>query len=194
MWDNYSGDDSVKIAKSLGMEVRTFGAMGQLNDQHYLDVKNNAWKEDKDFDYVIVCDADEFLKGDVLSLTSSLPKVKGYNMVSDSLDLQMIKTGYPDDNYSKRIIFDPKRINEINYVHGAHVCRPYGSVSEHDQLSLYHYRCIGGFDRLYDRHLLYQNRMSKFNRRHNMGHHYLVDKATKLNEWNAMKSMAYELY
>jgi hypothetical protein len=195
MMDNHSGDNSVSLAKSLGMEVRTFGQMGQLNDQHYLDVKNHVWKESRESaDYVIVCDADEFLIGDVSKLTSSLPKVQGYNMVSDSLDLPTINTGYEDQNYSKRIIFDPKRINEINYVHGAHKCNPQGNITEHDQLSLYHYRCIGGFQRLYERHLLYQNRMSKFNRKHGMGHHYLVTEAQKRIEWNHMKEKAYELY
>lgn len=194
MWDNYSTDHSVKIAKELGFEVRSFGVKGQLNDQHYIDVKNHCWKEDKEFDYVIVCDADEFLKGDVLSLTSSLPKVQGYNMISDGLNIENINTGYPNEAYSKRIIFDPKRIHEINFVHGCHVAKPQGDITEHDQMCLYHYRCVGGFERLWNRHQEYQRRLSTFNRRHRMGHHYLVDKATKRNEWQAMKSMAYEIY
>ena len=47
MYDNYSTDGSVNFAKKLGFEVRTFGKKGELNDQYYLDVKNNCWKEEK---------------------------------------------------------------------------------------------------------------------------------------------------
>lgn len=175
MFDNYSTDNSCQIAQSLGMEVRKFGKSGQLNDQHYIDVKDQCWKESRELaDYVIVCDADEFLKGDIMSLTSSLPKVQGYNFVSESMDLPNVNTGYPDEQYSKRIIFDPKRIEEIGYVHGAHVCKPKGDISDHDQLSLHHYRALGGWRRLYERHRDYCKRMSPFNRKHNMGHHYLA--------------------
>jgi hypothetical protein len=82
MFDNYSTDHSVTLANKLGFEVRSFGKPGELNDQHYLDVKNNCWKESRGkADYVIVCDADEFIWGDYTKLTCSLPKSEGYNMI-----------------------------------------------------------------------------------------------------------------
>ena len=81
MYDNHSTDNSVAIAISLGIEVRLFGQFGQLNDQHYLDVKNHCWKEQRGHaDYVIVVDADEFVC--IGNLIGSAPKVTGYDMMS----------------------------------------------------------------------------------------------------------------
>ena len=187
MYDNHSTDDSVKIATRLGFDVRKFGTPGQLNDQHYLEVKNNCWKEDRKFaDYVIVCDADEFIWGDISKLTSSLPTIEGFNMVSRDLpvnDITELKMGHSSAPYSKAIIFDPKRIKDINYVHGCHECNPQGEITRDDRLKLLHYRMIGGLPRLLERHHEYRQRLSKFNLQHNMGHHYLHSDEQKKLEW-----------
>jgi hypothetical protein len=198
MYDNYSTDNSIIIAKSLGMEVRMFGKPGELNDQYYLDVKNHCWKEERNkSDYVIVCDADEFLKLDNLKLTSSCPTVKGYNMISNSLPINLIteiNTGYEDENYSKQVIFNPDMVREINYVHGCHKNNKIGNITTHDNVKLLHYRMIGGVDRMIERHFIYKKRMSKFNLKHRMGHHYLHESEAKKNEWNYLKTKAKELW
>jgi hypothetical protein len=186
MYDNHSTDDSIAIAVSLGIEVRMFGQMGQLNDQHYLDVKNHCWKEQRGYaDYVIVCDADEFVCID--DLRGTLPVMKGYDMISDSLpvnDITEINTGEPSDNYSKQSIFDPNHITEINFIHGCHKNWRQGHITSEGSCRLLHYRCIGGFERLFERHIMYRERMSTFNLQHNMGHHYLQARATKQLEWD----------
>lgn len=199
MYDNYSTDNSVELAKSFGMEVRSFGLPGILNDQHYLDVKNHCWKEqrNKGVDYVIVVDADEFI-GPSIHLSCAFPKVKGFNMISENLPIKSmseINIGEPSESYSKRAIFSPDKIQEINFVHGCHRNNAIGETNDnYDTCLLYHFRCIGGFERLYNRHLEYQKRMSKFNRDNNMGHHYLVDRETKLKEWEIMKQNSKELW
>lgn len=199
MYDNYSDDDSVKIAESLGFEIRTFGQRGQLNDQHYLDVKNHCWKEcrDQGIDYVIVCDADEFITLPE-KLTASVPACIGYNMISDILPVKNIEdeisTGDYSEDYSKQAIFSPDRIEEINYVHGCHKNWKKGEISEHDVIKLYHYRMIGGVSRMIERHSEYRKRMSAFNKQHNMAFHYNHSDNAKIDEWNYLQSKAKELW
>ena len=53
---------------------------------------------------------------------------------------------------------------------------------------------IGGLDRLYGRHYQYQLRMSQFNRKYNMGHHYLVAADQKKFEWDYLQTKAVELW
>lgn len=199
MYDNHSDDGSQRIGKQLGFEVRTFGMRGVLNDQHYLDVKNHCWKEQRGHaDYVIVCDADEFLYlPEGMSLTSSAPQVKGYNIISDHLpkkEMGELCWGSPDDSYSKQVIFSPDRIREINFVHGCHRNNMVGDITSHDQLELRHMRMIGGFDRIWARHRTYARRMSQFNRQHRMGHHYLVSRDQKKFEWHTLISKSEKLW
>ena len=191
MYDNYSTDGSQNLAKKLGFEVREFGKRGELNDQFYLDVKNHCWKEqrNKGVDYVIVCDADEFVVVPEL-ITCSLPKVQGWNMVSDEMPVKSvfeIKTGAESESYSKRAIFNPDAIKEINYIHGCHVCKPVGHITENDTCDLYHYRQVGGVDRMIERHKAYVKRMSQFNKKYKMGVHYLHDEQAKKNEFEQLK-------
>jgi hypothetical protein len=194
MFDNYSTDNSVELAKSLRFEVKYFGKPGELNDQHYLDVKNNCWKDSRGHaDYVIVCDADEFIWGDYTNVTCSIPKSIGYNMISNMLpkkEITEIKTGTFDVNYGKQIMFDPNRISEINYVHGCHKNNAVGNITSHDTMKMLHYRMIGGVYRIINRHRIYLQRMSQFNHKHNMGHHYKHSEAAKREEWNTLMSMA----
>lgn len=197
MYDNHSSDNSHHLAKQLGFELRLFGIKNHLNDQHYLDVKNHCWKEERGkSDYVIVCDADEFLERP-FNLVGSCPEITGYNMVSNSLPEKSvfeINTGSQDDQYSKQVIFDPNRVHEINYVHGCHKNNKTGDITPGTPLRMFHYRMIGGLDRLWQRHYQYQLRMSKFNRDHLMGHHYLVDFNQKKMEWDHLQSKAVALW
>lgn len=197
MFDNYSTDGSKSFAKTLGFEVRDFGYPGQLNDQSYLDMKNNWWKEFRNLgiDYVITSDADEFLVPD--DLRGSAPVVNGFNMISDDLPIKSIwevNTGGPSKSYSKQVIFSPDRIEEINFVHGCHENRMVGNITREGTCRLLHYRQIGGIERLIERHQVYKRRMSKFNLTHKMGHHYLQEEEEKRQEWNKLKAEATALW
>jgi hypothetical protein len=195
MYDNYSTDESVKIAQSLGFEVRYFGRKGELNDQHYLDIKNNCWKEERSkSDFVIVCDADEFLCNPTGHKLGKLPSVKGFDMYSNDLSKESIfdiKTGFESVNYSKQIIFSPL-INDINYVHGCHVNKATERTTP-SELTMFHYRSIGGVNRLISRHYDYMKRMSIFNKRYKMGFHYASSQAAKIQEFNHNLSIAHDL-
>lgn len=197
MYDNYSTDNSRELAIQLGFEIRSFGQRGVLNDQHYLDVKNHCWKEQKGkgIDYVIVCDADEFIFPDLL--IGSAPRVTGYNMISDSRPVNSIteiNTGDFSEAYSKQAIFNPDAIIEIDYVHGCHKNRIKGTITTEGHCKLYHYRQIGGVELLINRHYEYMKRMSPFNKKHKMGFHYWASEVEKRNEWNILKSNAKKLW
>lgn len=204
MYDQHSTDGSIELAKSLGIEVRTFGSPGILNDQWYLDVKNNCWKEcrGKGIDYVIVVDVDEFvtIPEKYIESMSPFPHVQGYNMISEELpvsDVFEIKTGEPSEGYSKQAVFSPDFVTEIAYVHGCHknnaIIPPLnytGTVG----CNLFHYRMIGGVQRMIDRHAIYRARLSGFNKKHKMGFHYEHSDNAKRDEWEYLKSKAVKLW
>lgn len=194
MYDNYSTDNSREIAKNLGFEVVLFGKEGELNDKEYLEVKNNCWKNNTD-DWVIVCDADEFLWHPYILNFLVAAKIekktiintKGFNIFSQYLpkeDIMEIKKGLQDNNYSKRVIFNPKEITEINYVYGCHVSNPTGNIKYYyADFTLFHYRNIGGPQRLIDRHAIYRDRMSEINKRLGLGIHYRQTDEQRLKDW-----------
>lgn len=196
MFDNYSTDNSVEIANKLGIEVRTFGEKGVLNDLHYLEVKNSCWKEQrgKNVDYVIVVDADEFLHPDLrFNRMGTAPKVTGYNMVSDGLpvnDIAEIKTGVYALNYCKQAIFSPDAITEINYSFGCHTNNIQGRITTKGNCKLLHYRNIGGMQRLLSRHNQYKERISEFNKTHSLGIHYEFTDMQKVNEFVNLRNNA----
>lgn len=207
MYDNYSTDNSVSLAKSLGMEVRTFGVAGELNDAEYIKVKDNCWKEAIGYaDFVIVCDADEFLyhKHLLAKLVKykkegvTLPRTQGYEMVSDRLpeeNMLEVTSGFKNKKYSKNIIFDPDHIQRINYNYGSHNNRPEGKIRRSwKKLSVLHYRNIGGFERMWHRHEEYRLRLSQFNKEMNFGKEYLLDKEEKHRNWQKMSRKSYDIF
>lgn len=194
MYDNHSTDNSVELAKANGFEVETFGTIGELNDKEYLNIKNNCWKNNQD-DWVIVCDADEFLYHQTLRATLaicklnqfSIIKTKGFNIFSENMpenDIFEVKTGVFDENYSKKVIFDPKKLTEIGYIYGCHVAKPAGYIRETTPfLTLFHYRNIGGPHKLAERHAIYRHRMAKINLKLGLGVHYLQSDEERTAHW-----------
>jgi len=170
--DNFSNDNTRRICAALGADVRLFGMMGVLSDQAYLDVKNHCWKQ-SDADYVIIVDDDEILFNFELKEYLELEKecgttifrTQGYSMFSEDVPRETfleINTGIKDNKYSKLVIFDPKKVTDINYVYGCHEANPKGEL-KWSQFSymLLHYNAIGGAQRMIDRHRLYEERRLK---------------------------------
>ncbi len=192
LYDNFSTDRTSEIARAMGVDVKWFGRVGQLNDQHYLDVKNNCWKDSK-ADWVIVVDDDEIIwHPDLIeelqqakNAQATIFKPKGFNVFSNlmpSHDWVELKRGVFDDNMDKMCVFDPQKITEIDYVFGCHEARPKGIVRQVDKLFLLHYRAVGGVQRLIDRHRLYAERMSPLNMKWRLGFQYLEEEQKK-REW-----------
>lgn len=182
IYDNYSTDDSAQIARSNGCEVKSFGIRGKLDDEQYLSVKNHCWKGSQ-ADYVIVCDMDEILdvgRGTLekeLEAGTTIFRTQGWDVFSNDMpvnDFAEITTGIPCEAYSKSVMFSPK-LQEINFRPGAHKCDPRGVVhyNQFGKPFLFHYKNIGGVERLLARNRLYESRMTVNNRKKGYGKHYL---------------------
>lgn len=193
--DNYSTDGSDLVAESLGCHVQKFGIKGELNDAKYIRVKDHCWKTST-CDFVIICDADEILwhprltsvLEEAMANRYTIFKTAGFNVYSHHLPKQdyfEVQTGVWDTNYDKNAIFSPKYIKDIRYAYGAHTCKPEGIVNfSPDTLILFHYRNIGGPDRLVQRHTIYRKRMGELNNKFGLGCHYNYDDERRVKEWN----------
>lgn len=198
LFDNFSDDGTDKIAEEMGAKVVKFGRKGELNDAEYLKVKNRAWKKSQ-ADFVIIVDADEILEPPT-ETDCTIFKTQGFNIYSHEFPRETffeINTGIYDDNYSKSVIFSPKHIQEINYSYGAHSCSPVGDVRySNEVLTLFHYRAIGGPDRMVKRHAEYRKRMGYLNKKLGLGSHYNYDDERRVKEWFEyyFKCRPYEKY
>lgn len=196
IYDNFSDDRTREIAESLGADVRLYGRAGVLDDQVYVDIKNHCWKQSK-ADWVIVVDDDEILYHPLLTEIleqavrneTTIFHTQGFSIHSNSMpatDWLEIQTGVRDENYSKTVIFNPKALNDINYIYGCHQHRAKGRlVYGEDKLLLLHYRSVGGVERLLKRHREYEPRRQKssVNMRWNLGGHYADSEEQKRREW-----------
>ncbi len=189
--DNFSEDSTREIAESMGCEVRMFGIKGVLDDREYTKLKNNVWKG-SDADWVIIVDADEILDvsrealHDLSKMGHTIIKPFGWQIVSNEIpkvEWLEIKRGFKYHKYSKICCFNPKEIKEINYVHGCHVANPTGNVKTVEAYVLYHYKKVGGVQRMLDRYKLYASRMSEWNIRWNAGEQYRREEKRLRIEW-----------
>lgn len=194
IWDNFSDDNTREICEELGCQVMLFGIKGVLDDKEYLKIKNNVWKG-YDSDWVIIVDADEILCGfwfdELLAAKAqrcTIFKTRGWNIFSNDLPKESwteITTGIPDNNYSKLCIFNPQEINEINYVYGCHEANPVGNVVYSEKvLDLFHYKHVGGAERIADRHALYNSRRSDFNKKWRLGFQYSEPREQTIKYFN----------
>jgi len=191
IYDNFSTDNTREIAEALGCEVKMFGISGVLDDREYTKLKNSCWKG-SDADWVIIVDTDEVLNISEVALLSAremgytIIKPQGWQVVSQDVPREAwgeITTGFAYDQYSKLCCFNPKAIKEINYVHGCHVAKPKGEAKQIEIGTLFHYRKIGGVQRMIDRYKLYCQRMSEWNIRWDAGEHYRREEKRLRAEW-----------
>jgi glycosyltransferase involved in cell wall biosynthesis len=189
VYDNESDDRTAEICDLHPLvERRVYKTDGQIRDDVYIEIKNNAWKEFRDYDWVCVLDLDEFVYHENLELlletckrkNISIPQTTGYSMWSESMPntnspiWKQINKGIRDTWYDKTPIFDPKLIEDINYKHGCHACYPSGSIvyDKYSSLKLLHCKNIGGIKRLEERRKLYEKRLSHKNIEEKWGHNY----------------------
>lgn len=216
LYDNFSDDNTREIAESMGCEVKLFGIKGVLDDREYTKLKNNCWKG-SDADWVIVVDADEIIAPSdlvhdtfggmryVLSRSvGDFLQARGWQVISEDIPKNSwseITDGFEYEPYSKIVCFNPKRVKEINYVHGCHIASPKtkypgGYSMTRNAFTLFHYRNVGGAERLVKRHAMYRERMSDWNIRWKAGGHYLYEDSQRRKEWQEQfeKSRPYLLH
>ena len=171
VFDNYSTDQTVKVAKDLGCVVYKISTEGEIRDDILLDFKNNVWKE-AITDWVIVCDVDEWVDVREEELEKLIPagggiiKSTGFDMVGGP-DTEY---GVRNPMYDKCCIFSPTFVSEIGYTVGSHMCHPKFIVPGNkinyyntDQVRLYHMR-YPSKEELTDRYKEYAERLSQVNR------------------------------
>ena len=201
-YDNMSSDRTPQILDAHPLcERRTLDTGEQIRDDLLLKFKNNAWKESRgQADWVIVCDADEFIfHPDLPAYLNSckqraitIPHPTGFSMVSDSWPepsrqiWEQVKEGRPDLFFSKKAVFDPDAIREINYKPGAHLSYPEGRIKEErdPNLKLLHYKYIGGVKKLAERRDRFSQRLSLVNKMFGWG--------TKATSRDAFREHYYE--
>jgi glycosyltransferase involved in cell wall biosynthesis len=191
--ENNSTDRTVKIAKSMGARVWEQHVPDEINDQWYLDLKDNCWKASR-ADWVIVGDADEFVWHPeivrILSETkATIFKPVFFEMFTDTFPTtegqiyDEVKTGVPGG--AKMNIFRPSAIKSINYGGGCHDARPEGMVIMDDssEIRTLHMRFLS-LQYVLNRTALAAKRMSEFNLRTGLGFHYLWSESQVRSHFN----------
>jgi hypothetical protein len=166
IYDNQSTDGSREFIESQNKGIlRNFNSRGVLRDDIHRWIKNSVWAESRGIaDWVIVSDLDELLYHHNLfqylnscrSSQVTIPKIMGFNMIfeneliKDVSIVEQAKYGAFSKRFSKNIIFDPNKIDEINYSPGGHSIDPQGDVNfgSYQGLKLLHYKYIGDAVRL----------------------------------------------
>ncbi len=191
IFDNDSTDRSRVIMESNNKcTIKGLHTDDKIIEPRYTNIKNEYWKECRNhFDWVIVCDIDEFIcHPDMLNLLGQ-SKFQGYTILSaggyqmvgektpntESTLFEQINKGYSDTVYSKCVIFDPKKVNSIGYAHGCHICRPTGKIKVMDNnvsFKLLHYKYLSE-DYFLERSKILASRLSEYNIKNKLGNQYL---------------------
>ena len=102
VYDNYSTDLTVDIAKKYGCNVIPYDTNNELSDETYLQIKNNEWKNSKT-DWVIVCDCDEFIEINESQLINEEKKLTnivkpiGYSLMNNEWEKKPKKEDFTVD-------------------------------------------------------------------------------------------------
>lgn len=213
VYDHGSTDNSAAIVRSFpNTTLRRLHCPDEIHESYLLHVKNHAYRECRgQADFVVVVDVDEFLYhpaiDDVLARYKAegvtVPKVKGYNMVSDRFPrlneefLQIVRRGVADDTtvedyinaYGKRCVFDPSV--EINFQPGCHECDPRGGVRESASAEIMLLHCkFMGLEYTLKRHGEYRRRLSEEMIRKGWWYQYTWPDGRVAELFNAMRSKA----
>lgn len=136
-YTGHSTDGTELALRSLGAKTVFVDTHNQANDKIFIDVKNNCWKGSK-ADWVIVADFDELIyhrKNIVEKLSqtkATLIRPQKFEMYSDGFPTgdgqitDLVRTGVGGS--AKYHLFRPSEIREMNFLPGAHECRPVGNV------------------------------------------------------------------
>lgn len=213
-YDNFSTDNSIKIIENSGInfEIKTYESNDKQDDFIFTDIKNNAWKEskNKNIDYVIVCDMDEFLYHEDINkflenkykIGVTIFKPEGFNMYSaefpeytaEKVITDQVKTGCRFEMLDKCVIFSPDNINDISYSMGCHFCSPTGKIREsmYDGLKLLHYKGLSLKYLLFKVHRS-KSRIPEVNRKQGIARHYFYEDIEITNAFNEYLNKSKEI-
>ena len=176
--DNHCSDATPLIALSLGMKVYSLDSGNTLDEMTLMRARYSCYKHEKDF--TLVCDIDEWIditQDDLIKEKqrgTTIIRTQGYQMcnVDDYIDLLDIKHGYKDDSYSKLLMFDAGKIDDMRWVAGCHAAKPLGNIVYSEKVyNLYHMK-YWNRQYLIDRYVHVNKRRSDHSKRSNYGVHY----------------------
>ncbi|MEM4655327.1 MAG: glycosyltransferase family 2 protein [Thermosphaera sp.] len=211
IYDNQSTDQSVNIATSYpNVELRSFDTGGKVSELTLTNIRRNCWKEEKS-DYVIVCDADEFLY--VKDLQEFLAKHHdydvfrpvGFNMVSNKfptdygkLITEQVKSGAYAPAFSKMVLFKPETVREIGYGPGSHKAYPvgfkqlkvYDALQNNADLKLLHYKFLG-LDYVTKRYAFLSSRLGEEYQKYKYDFHFGLKAAAYKKKFLQLKILSF---
>lgn len=178
--EGHSTDKTVEIAESFGARIMKTDTKNEVNDQIYLDIKNNCWKDSK-ADWVIIADTDELVYHyNILEYLESTQftifRPALYNMFSEVFPTTAgqiyDEVQYGVDGGGKMNIFRPDQIKEINYLPGCHNAKPEGNVilGLNSELMTMHFKNLSR-EYVIERNKYLFNRLSEVNKLYKWGWH-----------------------
>lgn len=190
IYDGGSNDNTPNIIKEYDNVEFIVDKTDKMDERTLTDIRNNGWKKYKDlYDWIIVCDIDEFiyhpdLKNKLIEYDKdgiTIPLIDGYDMISEDFPefqkgkylTKIIKNGVKDPEYlNKNALFNGKKIN-INYEFGTHSCNPSGNVvySENSEIKLLQYKWLS-YEYLIKKSYNSSERLSVWNIEKGAGKHY----------------------
>ncbi len=192
IYDNYSTDDTEKIALEAGCTVIKYDSNNEIRDDLYLEIKNHCWKN-SDTNWNIIIDVDEWLditEEDLIKeelLGSTIISFEGWNMITlsddeDILDFDL-HWASRSPQYDKMYCFNKLYIKEIQFQAGCHHAYPEGVVKMSDNIyKMYHFKAIG-LNYMVNRYKEFSTRMSQQNLAQGHAVHYLDSEQVIRNNW-----------
>jgi len=192
IYDNMSTDATrALLAGYPNVEIVPLDTGGRFAHAERERMKNHAWKASAGkADFVLVCDVDEFLYHPHLDVLLALMKRHGYTMLRPH-GYQMACEKLPDydgspitarvtvgmdvaSHYSKTILFDPNRVEEIHFSQGCHCSRPEGRIKtfHSNHAKLLHYKYVDR-DEILRKTRTYRANVSQESLAKGYGRHYL---------------------
>jgi hypothetical protein len=205
--DNESTDRSLEIIHSQPRtSVTTCCTNNEFRDETQLEFKNSAWKSHRqNTDWIFCVDIDEIVwHSDMLKFLHrcdddnvAIIQPRGIQMVSETFPItsgqvyEQITHGQPSPLYSKPVIFSPRRIEEMNFLPGAHQAQPKGSgkIQAESEALLLHFHYLG-LDYLLPRYAERGKRLGALNRANGWGYHYLWSPQRIKEEFDATLAAA----
>lgn len=191
VFDNGSTDGSIEFLEKYDwITVEHFGKDTEKSNKQNSNIKNTKWKG-SDADYVVVCDLDECLIGKDVKKTledckkrgATIVEVEWYDFINPENEIPQYQEGKTlyevspyvrRNNKAKTLVFDPKKITDINYSVGAHYCSPKGVVKKFKPKGLFvhHVNNCLCLDYKLKRYEIQNARLSAEDKRRRWGIHY----------------------